>query len=93
MQLNKGARCCPGCRSDKYTSLPFGNRIDATGSAQTYRCLVCGSFFSGARRSQAIEHLLFRAALKLPDDGMPARDLDLIRNMKGERHGRGTTHP
>ncbi len=37
---------CPSCRSGKYTSLPFGNVLDLSGSASTYRCLRCGVFFS-----------------------------------------------
>ncbi len=38
--------CCPSCHSDKYTSLPFGNLLDASESACNYRCLKCCSFFS-----------------------------------------------
>ncbi len=37
---------CPSCHSDKYTSLPFGNLLDASGAAGTYRCLKCCCFFS-----------------------------------------------
>ncbi len=36
---------CPRCKSDKHTSLPFGNIVRASGAARTYRCLVCGFFF------------------------------------------------
>ncbi len=36
---------CPRCKSDKHTSLPFGNIVRANGAARTYRCLVCGFFF------------------------------------------------
>ncbi len=42
----KRAFRCPSCRSGKYTSLPFGNVLDLSGSASTYRCLRCGVFFS-----------------------------------------------
>ncbi len=37
---------CPSCHSEKYTSLSFGNVLDSSGSASTYRCLHCNVFFS-----------------------------------------------
>ncbi len=39
------ALSCPRCKSEKHTSLPFGTIVRASGTARTYRCLVCGFFF------------------------------------------------
>jgi len=54
---------CPRCKSEKHTSLPFGNIVRASGSARTYRCLVCGFFFVRGVRDDLHDGLI-RAAVE-----------------------------
>ncbi len=54
---------CPRCKSEKHTSLPFGNIVRASGSARTYRCLVCGFFFVRGVRDD-VHDVLVRSAVE-----------------------------
>ncbi len=76
---------CPRCRSAKYTSLPFGNELTASGAAK-YRCLGCGAYFASPRESFSF---WLKPALKIDvDDSVPAVDLDLAPDLTEERRRR-----
>ena len=62
---------CPRCKSEKHTSLPFGNIVRANGAARTYRCLMCGFFFVRGVSDEVHEVLLRAAGDTRP--GLPAR--------------------
>ena len=67
---------CPRCRSDKYTSLPFGNIVRATGSARTYRCLICAFMFVRRVQRTDAEPIAGDAA---EDSGLPGSGTDIPR--------------
>ncbi len=75
---------CPRCRSGKYTSLPFGNELSASGAARKYRCLACGSYFA----SPSFSFWLKPAVKVVLDDSPPPLDLDLVPDLMEERRRR-----
>ena len=83
--VNEREGRCPRCSSDRYTSLPFGNELSASGSASTYQCLICGSYFDLAHQEALGRFLLRRAPIAGLDEALPALDLDFARNVMEER--------
>ncbi len=81
----KSGENCPKCKSNRYTSLPFGNELSASGSASTYQCLICGSYFSRAHQDVLARFLLKRAPKAGSDEIMPALELDFGRFVMEER--------